>query len=155
MEYFSFSRSALALAHASVFQKNEKKNKTTSVRVQATLQKLHRNHRCYVFTEAISGVVSLPAPKLSGVVWTPIRITPKIVTILMCEYPGCQRLIMRGFRFRSVLKSDPREKLRRSCLRPSACGRQYEAPRRTRETTSGIQGNVWMEAPFRQMKSEK
>ena len=38
----------------------------------------------------------------------------------MCEYPGCQRLFMRGFRFRSVLKSDPREKLRRSCLRPSA-----------------------------------
>ena len=38
----------------------------------------------------------------------------------MCEYPGYQRLFMRGFRFRSVLKSDPREKLRRSCLRPSA-----------------------------------
>ena len=49
------------LVHASVFQKNEKKNKTTS------LQKSHRNHR-YVFTEAISGMVSVPAPKLSGVV---------------------------------------------------------------------------------------
>ena len=102
------------LAHASVFQKNEKKNKTTS------LQKSHRNHRCYVFTEAISGMVSVPAPKLSGVVSTPIRITPKIVTFLMCEYPGCQRLLMRGFRFQSVLKSDPREKLRLSCLRPAA-----------------------------------
>ena len=29
--YFSFSRARLALAHADVFQKNEKKNKTTSV----------------------------------------------------------------------------------------------------------------------------
>ena len=44
---------------------------------------------------------------------------------------------MRGFRFR----------LRRSCFRPSAehvsdCGRQNEAPRRTREKASGTQGNV-------------
>ena len=58
-------------------------------------------------------------------------------------YPGCQRLFMRGFRFRS--KSDPHEKLRPSCLRPSAehvsaCGRRNEAPRRTREKTSGTQG---------------
>ena len=65
-------------------------------------------------------MVSVPAPKISGVVWTPIRITPKIVIVLMCEYPGCQRLFMRGFRFQSVLKGDPREKLRRSWLRPSA-----------------------------------
>ena len=102
------------LAHASVFQKNEKKNKATS------LHKSHRNHLSYLFTEAISGMVSVPAPKLSVVVSTPIRITPKIVTILMCEYTGCQRLFMRGFRFQSVLKGDPREKLRRSWLRPSA-----------------------------------
>ena len=108
------------LAHASVFQNNEKKNKTTSV------YRLHyRNHTEITVVmcssaEAISGMVSVPAPNLSGVVWTPIRITPKIVTILMCEYPGCQRLFMRGFRFQSVLKSDLREKLRRSWLRPSA-----------------------------------
>ena len=48
--------------------------------------------------------------------------------------------------FGQVLKSDPREKLRRSCLRASAehvsaCGRRNEAPRRTREKTSGTQGN--------------
>ena len=47
--------------------------------------------------------------------------------------------------FVQVLKSDPREKLRPSCLRPSdehvsACGRRNEAPRRTREKTSGTQG---------------
>ena len=47
--------------------------------------------------------------------------------------------------FGQVLKSDPREKLRRSCLRPSAehvsaYGRQNEAPRRMREKTSGTQG---------------
>ena len=42
-----------------------------------------------------------------------------------------------------------------SPLVSSACGRQNEAPSRTRETTSCTQGNVWTEAPFRQMKSEK
>ena len=50
----------------------------------------------------------------------------------------CQRLFMHGFCFPSSLKRDPREKLPRSCLRPSAehvsaCGRRKEAPRRTRE----------------------
>ena len=45
---------------------------------------------------------------------------------------------MRGFRFRSGLL--------RSCLPPSAehvsaCGRRNEAPRRTREKTSGAQGS--------------
>ena len=49
--------------------------------------------------------------------------------------------------FGQVLKSDSREKLRRSCLRPSAehvsaCGRRNEAPRRTREKTSGTQGSI-------------
>ena len=48
---------------------------------------------------------------------------------------------MRGFWFRSSLRR------RRSCLRPSAghvsaCGRRNEAPRRTREKTSGTQGTV-------------
>ena len=42
-----------------------------------------------------------------------------------------------------------------SPLVTSAFGRQNEAPSRTRETTSGTQGNVWTEAPFGQMKSEK
>ena len=45
--------------------------------------------------------------------------------------------------FGQVLKS---EWLRRSCLRPlaehvSACGRRNEAPRHTREKTSGTQGS--------------
>ena len=31
----------------------------------------------------------------------------------LVQYPGCQRLFLRGFRFRSSLKSDPREKLSR------------------------------------------
>ena len=53
----------------------------------------------------------------------------KIHLIRFQYYPGCQRLFMRGFRFRSVLKSEVREKrkaksffsrLRRSCLRPAA-----------------------------------
>ena len=42
-----------------------------------------------------------------------------------------------------------------SPLVSSACGRQNEAPRRMRETTSGSQGNVWTEAPFGKMKGEK
>ena len=42
-----------------------------------------------------------------------------------------------------------------SPLVTSAFGRQNEAPSRTRETTLGTQGNVWTEAPFGQMKSEK
>ena len=62
-------------------------------------------------------------------------------TQIMCfrqiYYPGCQRLFMRGFRFRSSLC--------RSCLRPSAehvsaCCRRNEAPRRTRDKTCGTQG---------------
>ena len=46
----------------------ERKEKYNNVRVQATLKKSHRNHRSFVFTEAISGMVSVPAPKISGVV---------------------------------------------------------------------------------------
>ena len=42
-----------------------------------------------------------------------------------------------------------------SLLVSSAFGRQNEAPSRTRETTSGTQGNVWTEAPFGKMKGEK
>ena len=40
--------------------------------------------------------------------------------------------------FGLVLKSDPREKLRRSCLRPAAD--ETKLPVRTREKTSGTQG---------------
>ena len=55
--------------------------------------------------------------------------------------------------FGQVLKSDPREKLRRSCLRASAehvsaCGRRNEAPRRTREKTSGTQGTYLSTSSF-------
>ena len=78
----------------------------------------------------------------------------KIHLIRFRYYPGCQRLFKGGFRFRSVLKSEVREKrkakrffsrLRRSCLQPSAeqvsaCGRRNEAPGRTREKSSGTQG---------------
>ena len=59
-------------------------------------------------------------------------------------YPGCHRLFMRGFRFRLSLKKWPTRKVfsksfflrpRRLCLRPTA----DEAPRHTREKTSGTQ----------------
>ena len=48
--------------------------------------------------------------------------------------------------FGQILKSDPREKLRPTCLRPSAehvsaCRRRNKAPLRTREKTSGTQGS--------------
>ena len=48
----------------------------------------------------------------------------------------------------NVNKRWTRFRLCRSCLRPSAehvsaCGRQNEAPRRTREKTSGTQGKVF------------
>ena len=56
------------------------------------------------------------------------------------QYPGFQRLFMRGFRFRLSLKKVIRanffSRLRRSCHRPTA----DETPRRTRENTSGAQG---------------
>ena len=63
------------------------------------------------------------------------------------DYPGCQRLFMRSFRFRSSLKSDPREKLRRSCLRPSAehvsaCGNETKLPVAREKKTSSIQVNI-------------
>ena len=51
---------------------------------------------------------------------------------------------MHGFWFRSSLvKSDQRRRfsIRPSAEHVSACGRQNEAPRRTREKTSGTQGN--------------
>ena len=44
------------------------------------------------------------AEDTSGEAFRAGHLFPKIVTVLMCEYPGCQRLFMRGFRFRSVLK---------------------------------------------------
>ena len=37
------------------------------------LQKSRRNHRYFVSTEALSGMVFVPAQKLSGIIWTPIR----------------------------------------------------------------------------------
>ena len=54
-------------------------------------------------------------------------------TNLVIQYPGCQRLFLA-------------QSLRLSCLRPSAkhvsaCGRRSEAPRRTRENTSGTQSS--------------
>ena len=57
----------------------------------------------------------------------------KIHLIRFRYYPGCQRLFMRGFRFRSVLKSEVREKrkaksekffLAASPLVSSACGQR-------------------------------
>ena len=56
------------------------------------------------------------------------------------QYPGCQRVFMRGFRFRLSLKKVIRanffSRLRRSCHRPAA----DETLRHTRENTSGAQG---------------
>ena len=37
------------------------------------LQKSRRNHRYFVSTEALSGMVFVPTQKLSGIIWTPIR----------------------------------------------------------------------------------
>ena len=51
----------------------------------APLQKSRQNNRCYVWTEALSAMVLLPAQKLSSVVWgiignnTPINIDAKNV----------------------------------------------------------------------------
>ena len=39
----------------------------------AALQKSRWNHRSYGWKEALSGMVFVPAQKLSGIVWTPIR----------------------------------------------------------------------------------
>ena len=64
------------------------------------------------------------------------------------NYPGCQRLFMRGFLFRSSLKKWPVFSrnfaahffgLWPNTFRPAAGGRQNGAPRRTREKTSGTQ----------------
>ena len=55
------------------------------------------------------------------------------------HYPGCQRLFMRGFRFRSSLNKW--RVIPPSAEHVSACGRRNEAPRRTREKTSGTQGS--------------
>ena len=67
----------------------------------------------------------------------------KFQSMSILTYPGCQRLFMRGFRFRSSLKKWPalRSRLRPLAEHVSACGRRNEAPRRTREKTSGTQGN--------------
>ena len=73
-----------------------------------------------------------------------------VVLIRLIQFslqPTSQRLFIRGFG--QVLKSDPRVFSRgfaaRVSSRPSAehvsvCGRRNEAPRRTREKTSGTQG---------------
>ena len=60
------------------------------------------------------------------------------------NYPGCQRLFKRGFRFRSSL--------RRSCLRPkaedvSACGRQSSSShaRKNQYLTT----DIWLQRIFR------
>ena len=60
----------------------------------------------------------------------------RLFTYPVKMYPRCQRLSTRGFRFRSNLK-----KWVASPLVSSACGRRNEAPRRTREKTSGTQGS--------------
>ena len=36
----------------------------------APLRKSLRNHRSYVWTEALSGIIFVPAQKVSGIVWT-------------------------------------------------------------------------------------
>ena len=55
------------------------------------------------------------------------------------QYPGCQRLFIRGFRFwlslKKVIRANFFSRLRRSCHRPAA----DHIPRRIREKTSGAQ----------------
>ena len=67
----------------------------------------------------------------------------RLFTYLLKCTLGARGFLCAVSAFGQVLKS---EWLRRSCLRPlaehvSACGRQNEAPRRTREKTSGTQGS--------------
>ena len=55
----------------------------------APLQKLCRNHCSYVWTESLSGMVFVPAQKLSGIrVWTPIR----YVTLVFRDRGGAEQL---------------------------------------------------------------
>ena len=54
--------------------------------------------------------------------------------------PGCQRLFMRGFRFRSSLKKWPEEKA--SPLVYTKTCHPAKAPRRTREKTCGTQDRL-------------
>ena len=63
-----------------------------------------------------------------------------------CKWPIEQYLSCAVSGFGQVLKSDPRDFAARVFDRPSAehvsaCGRRNEAPTRTREKTSGTQGN--------------
>ena len=39
----------------------------------APLEKSRQNHRSFVSTEALSGMVFVPTQKLSGIIWTPLR----------------------------------------------------------------------------------
>jgi len=61
----------------------------TARRGYASLQKSRRNHRSYVWTEALSGMVFVPAQKLSGIrVWTPIP----YVTLVFRDRHGAVQL---------------------------------------------------------------
>ena len=54
----------------------------------APLQKPRQNHRSYVWTEALSGMVFVHAQKLSGKVWTPIW----CVTLHFRDFPSVKEI---------------------------------------------------------------
>ena len=54
----------------------------------APLQKWRRNHRFYMWTEALSRMVFAPAQKLSGIVWTAIQ----YVTLFFADRRGAASL---------------------------------------------------------------
>ena len=54
----------------------------------AVLQKWRRNHRFYMWKEALSSMVFAPAQKLSGIVWTAIR----YVTLYFADRRGAASL---------------------------------------------------------------
>ena len=86
----------------------------------------HRQPRLAVFT---SGFIDQKKDRRWRVHYIWLKKVKKIRIVPNESYPGCQRLFMRGFRFRSSLKKS-------STCRPAA----DEAPRHTRENISGTQG---------------
>ena len=84
--------------------------------------------------------------RVSAVAWSIGLINPRGWCVLghlvrasfFLRYAGCQRLFIRGFRFRSSYKAEDM----------SACGQHpAKAPRRTQEKTSGTQGTTRMPWP--------
>ena len=129
MDYFSFSRTP-------VFSKRTKRkikqrpctDYIKEITPKSPLLCVHRSHIRYGFRTG--------AKDIRCTVNT-IRITPKIVTSLTCEYPGCQRLLMRGFRFQSVLT------LKKVTRAKSFAARDFGLRPTKRSSPSHARNNFW------------